>query len=139
MCVLVIQLCLTLCDHMDCNPPGFSVHGVLQARTLEWVAISFARDLSNQGSNPGLPHCRQILYHLIHQGNPIFKLDGAKPLSHLLQEYLFSLPEISFVTTTTTSGMHYSLFNFIVRPFTVSIFTILLPYKVTKTQMVLPS
>ena len=68
--MLVTQLCLTLCDHMDCNPPGFSVHGVLQARTLEWVAISFARDLSNQGSNPGLPHCRQILYHLSHQGSP---------------------------------------------------------------------
>ena len=41
--MLVTQLCLTLCDHMDCNPPGFSVHGILQARILEWVAISFAR------------------------------------------------------------------------------------------------
>ena len=38
--VLVTQLCLTLCDPMDCSPPGFSVHGILQARILEWVAIS---------------------------------------------------------------------------------------------------
>jgi len=41
--VLVPQLCLTLCDPMDCSPPGFSVHGILQARTLEWVAMYFSR------------------------------------------------------------------------------------------------
>ena len=34
------QSCLTLCDPKDCSPPGFSVHGILQARILEWVAIS---------------------------------------------------------------------------------------------------
>ena len=37
----VSQSCLTLSDPMDCSLPGFSVHGILQARTLEWVAISF--------------------------------------------------------------------------------------------------
>ena len=37
-----LQSCLTLCDPMDCSPPGLSVHGILQARTLEWVAISFS-------------------------------------------------------------------------------------------------
>ena len=37
-----LQLCPTLCDPMDCSLPGFSVHGILQARTLEWVAISFS-------------------------------------------------------------------------------------------------
>ena len=36
----VSQLCPTLCDPMECNPPGSSVHGILQARVLEWVAIS---------------------------------------------------------------------------------------------------
>ena len=42
--VLVVQSCLTLCDPMDCNSPGFfSVHGILQARILEWVTISFSR------------------------------------------------------------------------------------------------
>ena len=138
--MLVAQSCPALCDPMDYMPArllcpwnspdkntGVGCHSLLQGI------------FPSQESNSGLLHCRQILYHLIHQGNPIFKLDDAKLLSHLLQEYLFSLPEISFVTTATTSGMHYSLFNFIVRPFTVSIFTILLPYKVTKTQMVLPS
>ena len=37
------QSCLTLCDPMDCSLPGFSVHGIFQARILEWVAISFSR------------------------------------------------------------------------------------------------
>ena len=39
----VAQLCLTLCDPMDYNLPGSSVHGVFQTRILEWVAISFSR------------------------------------------------------------------------------------------------
>ena len=42
----VAQLCLTLCDRMDCSPPGSFVHGILQARILEWVAISFSRGTS---------------------------------------------------------------------------------------------
>ena len=42
MYVCVAQLCLTLCDLRDCSPPGFSVHGIILARILEWVAISFS-------------------------------------------------------------------------------------------------
>ena len=45
--VLLTQLCLTFCEPMDCSPPGSCVHGILQARVLEWVAISFSR-----GSSP---------------------------------------------------------------------------------------
>ena len=41
--VLVSQLCLTLCDPMNCSSPGSSVHGIFQARILEWVAIPFSR------------------------------------------------------------------------------------------------
>ena len=37
------QSCLTLMDPMDCSPPGSSVYGILQARTVEWIAISFSR------------------------------------------------------------------------------------------------
>ena len=44
--MLVTQSCLTLCDPMDCRSPGSSVHGILQARILEWVAISFSRGSS---------------------------------------------------------------------------------------------
>ena len=45
--VLVNQLCPTLCNPMDCSPPGSSVHGILQARILEWVAIHFSRGFLN--------------------------------------------------------------------------------------------
>ena len=45
----VAQSYLTLCDPVDCSPPGSSVHGILQARTLEWVAISFFRGSSRPG------------------------------------------------------------------------------------------
>ena len=45
-CVYVSQSCLTLCNPMDCSPPGSSVHGILQARILEWVAIPFFRGSS---------------------------------------------------------------------------------------------
>ncbi|CAI9168991.1 unnamed protein product [Rangifer tarandus platyrhynchus] len=41
--VLVTQTCPTLCNPMDCSPPGSSVHGILQARILEWVAGPFSR------------------------------------------------------------------------------------------------
>ena len=44
--VLVAQSCLTFCDSMDCSPPGSFVHGILQARILEWVAMSFSRGSS---------------------------------------------------------------------------------------------
>ena len=46
MCALLLQLCLTLCDPMDCSLPGSSVHGILQSRVLEWVAIPFFRGSS---------------------------------------------------------------------------------------------
>ena len=42
----VIQSCLTLCDPMDCSPPASSVHGILQARTLEWAAMPSSRGSS---------------------------------------------------------------------------------------------
>ena len=47
----VAQSCPSLCDPVDCSPPGSSVHGILQARILEWVAISFSRGPSQ---NPGI-------------------------------------------------------------------------------------
>ena len=53
LCAQSLQSCRTLCDPLDCSPPGSSVHGILQARTLEWVAISFSRGIFlTQGLNP---------------------------------------------------------------------------------------
>ena len=97
-----------------CDPMDYTVHGILQARILEWVAFPFSRDIPNpgielrspaqqadslsaepqgkpknagvgslsllqgifptQGLNPGLPHCRQILYQLSHKGSPVISL-----------------------------------------------------------------
>ena len=51
----VTQSCPTLCDPMDCSLPGSSHHGILQARVLEWVAISFFRDFPYPGIKPGSP------------------------------------------------------------------------------------
>ena len=48
----VTQSCPTLCDHMDYSLPGSSVHGILQARILEWVAIPFSEDLPDLGIEP---------------------------------------------------------------------------------------
>ena len=60
------QSCPTLCDPVD-----YTVHGILHARILEWVACPFSRRIfPTQGSNPGLPHCRQIPYQLSHKGSP---------------------------------------------------------------------
>ena len=50
-----LQSCLTLGDHMDCSTPGFSVHGILQARIMEWVAMSSSRGSSNPGIKPRSP------------------------------------------------------------------------------------
>ena len=47
--MLVTQSCLTLCDRMDCSPLGSPVHGILQARILEWVGIPFSRGSSQPG------------------------------------------------------------------------------------------
>ena len=44
--VLCVQSCLTLCDPMDCGPPGSSVHGIIQARILKWVAMASSRRTS---------------------------------------------------------------------------------------------
>ena len=64
-CVLVTQSCLTLCDPMDPSLPGSSVHGLLQARILEYVASPFSKGIfPTQGWNLGLLYCRHILYHL---------------------------------------------------------------------------
>ena len=48
-CCLVADSCLTLCIPMDCSPPGSSVHGISQARILEWVTIFFSKDLPDSG------------------------------------------------------------------------------------------
>ena len=72
-----VQSCLTICDHMDCSPPGSSVCGIFQARILEWIAISFSRDLPDTGiklASPVAPHWQADSLPLSHLGSsPIWK------------------------------------------------------------------
>ena len=75
MCVCA-QLCPTLCDPMDCNPPGFSVHGILQARILEWVAIS-----SSKGSSPPRDQTPVSLVSPALADNPLSLAPAGKPIS----------------------------------------------------------
>ena len=65
MCVLSLQSCLTLCDPMDCSPPGSPVYGVLQARILEWVAMLPSRGSSQPRDQTRVSNCigKWVLYH----------------------------------------------------------------------------
>ena len=66
--MLVAQSCPDLCDPMDCSLPSSSVHGILQARILEWVAVPFSGGIfPTQGLNLGLLYRRRIIYRVSHQ------------------------------------------------------------------------
>ena len=68
---LVAQSCPTLLDPMDCSLPGSSVHEDSSSKNTGVGCHALLQEIfPTQGSNPGLPHCRQILYHLKHQGSP---------------------------------------------------------------------
>ena len=67
--MIVAQSCLILCNPMDCSLPGSSVHGILQARLLEWVAISFSRG----SSQPRDATLQESLYHLSQQGSLLLR------------------------------------------------------------------
>ena len=88
---LVIQPCPALCDLMDYSPPGSSVCGILHARILEWVHSLLQGIFLTQGQNPNpcLLHCRQILYHLSHQGSHIAKLQKMGYFKQFLYHVLF--------------------------------------------------
>ena len=70
MC-LVTQSCPTLCNLIDCSPPGASVHGDSPGKNtgMGWHAL-LQGIFPTRGSNPGLLHCGWILFHLSHQGSP---------------------------------------------------------------------
>ena len=71
MLCLGTQLCPTLCDPMDCSPPGSSVHGDSPGRNTGVGSLSLLQGIfPTQGSNPGLPHWRQILHCLSLQESP---------------------------------------------------------------------
>ena len=74
VCAKSLRLCLTLCDPMDCSPPGSSVRGISQARILEWADISSTRGSSWHRDQTLVSYVsctgRQVLYHQPHLGSP---------------------------------------------------------------------
>ena len=79
MCAQSLQSCLTVCDSMDCSPPGSSAHGILQAKVLEWLAIS-----SSRGSSQ--PWDGTQVFRLLHwqAGSlPLAHLESPQPLNSL--------------------------------------------------------
>ena len=85
----VAQSCLTRCNPKDCSPPGSSVHAILQARILGWVAMPFSRGSSwpRDLTHVSYVSCigRRILYHQHHLGSPLgpMKLSNLLPTAHL--------------------------------------------------------
>ena len=69
--LLVAKSRLTLCNPMDCSQSGSSAHGVYQARILEWVAISFSRDLPNPWIEPESPALADGFFTTEPQGKPM--------------------------------------------------------------------
>ena len=79
--MLVTQSCPTLCDPIDYRPPGSSVHGIRQARILEWVAISFSGGLPK----PGIKHCFLTL-----QADSLPTEPPGKPFVQLCYKFMVS-------------------------------------------------
>ena len=74
----LLQLCLTLCNPMDCSPPGSSVHGILQAKILEWISMLSSREssLSRDHTHVSCSSCLagRLFYLLTLQGSPLLIL-----------------------------------------------------------------
>ena len=79
--MFIAQSCLTLCNPMDCSPPGSSVHGILQARILEWVAIPFSRG-SSQARDQTQVSCIASRFFTIWATREASMIPYASELSH---------------------------------------------------------
>ena len=76
MCAKLLQSSPTLCNPVDCSPPGFSVRAISQARILEWVAILSLVDLLDSGVKPVSPALAGTLFTTEPPGKPL--QDGGK-------------------------------------------------------------
>ena len=104
---LVTQSCPTLCNLMACSPLGSSVHGDSPGKNTEVGCHALLQEIfPTQGLNPGLLHCRQILYQLSCQGSPVLLVDWLfyhYEMAHLLSDKFFivvlcSLSGVNIIT-----------------------------------------
>ena len=116
----VPQLCLTLCDPMDCSLPGSSVRGILQARVLEWVAISFSRGSSQFRDRTWVSHIANRCFTIWATREALTSLKaGDNWKVNPLQAHFFSLlhvlvahsrpPAVLTIITITVSLWHFSV------------------------------
>ena len=118
-----LQLCLTLCNPMDCSLPGSSLHWILQARILEWVAMPSSRGSSRTRYWALISYLpcngRQVLYHWHHLGSPYFSGEAPYPMlnkwdewNHCLASNLKNWKSLShvqfFATPRTMESMEFS-------------------------------
>ena len=86
-CAKSLQSCPILCDPVDCSPPGFSVHGIFQARILEWVATPSSKGSSRPRDRTRVSYIscigRWFLYHQHHLGSPFHPIWASKSSSWL--------------------------------------------------------
>ena len=92
----VAQSCPTLCNPIDCSPPGPSVHGILQARTLEWVAISFSKRNYREKESEVAQLCLTL-------GNPMDRSLPGSPIHGIYQARVLEWVGISFSSILYTS------------------------------------
>ena len=98
-----LQLCLTLCDPMDYSPPGSSVHGILQARIVEWVALPSSRGSSQDRGRTHISYVscidRRVLYNWCYLGSPRFLIYlslSPSPFITMFVFYYFSKKPFEF-------------------------------------------
>ena len=113
LCVLVAQLCLTFCNPTDYSLPGSSVHGILQVRILEWIAISFSRG-SSRPKDQTLVSCiagrffpvscnKRLLWYSSYYSHSTEEWSGLDPYSHSgtqgLQHFQHIVSKVKWVST----------------------------------------
>ena len=106
VCVLVAQLCLTLCNPMDCCLLGSSVHKMLQARILEWIAIPFSREIFlTQRLIPGLPHTGRFFTNWATGASPMAQWVKNPPAMQEIQSHGFN-PQVRKISLRRKMAMH---------------------------------
>ena len=104
----VTQSCLTLWNPVDCTPPGSSVHGILQARILEWVAISFSRGSSRPRDRTRVSRIAGRHFNLWATREDVWSIDiiiyygGENKRDFSLKFFLFRIPKATWVACTLT-------------------------------------
>ena len=109
-CVLcsVAQSCLTLCNPMERSLPGSSVHGDSPGKNTGAGCHALLQGIfPTQGSNPGLPHCRWILYHLSHQGSPSLKIISCQFSLCYCSNILHKVPYLCMCQVHSVYSVHY--------------------------------